>query len=175
MIGEIEVRESLPADIASIEALYLDAFPDENLLPLVRALLGEESTALSLVAMADKTLVGHVVFTPCSIAGSPGEVVLLGPLAVASDRQGRGIGSALVREGFKHLKSVGATQAQVLGDPAYYRRFGFEPDDGVTPPYPLPEEWRGAWQSIRLRDDKPPLHGSLCVPQPWRQAALWSP
>ncbi|MHA1189117.1 MAG: GNAT family N-acetyltransferase, partial [Alphaproteobacteria bacterium] len=63
----------------------------------------------------------------------------------------------------------------VLGDPAYYRRLGFESEDSVKPPYPLPEEWRGAWQSLGLGAGKPPLRGKLSVPQPWRQRALWAP
>lgn len=175
MIDEAEIRESLPTDIAAIEKLYPDAFPDEDLLPVVRELLREGSTVLSLVGITDQTLVGHVVFTICSIAGRTDKVALLGPLAVAPNWQRRGIGGALIREGFQRLKSDGVSQVYVLGDPAYYGRFGFEPDSGVTPPYPLPEEWNRAWQSISLRGDEPPLNGKLSVPQPWLQPALWAP
>jgi putative acetyltransferase len=174
MIEEIEIHESRPSDIASIEKIYPDAFPDEDLLPLVRELLEEESIVLSLVGIADQTLVGHVIFTMCTIAGRTGMVALLGPLVVAPDRQRRGIGSALIHEGFRRLKSVGVAQVLVLGDPAYYGRFGFETDDGVIPPYALPEEWHGAWQSIRLRGDETPLYGKLLVPRPWQQQALWT-
>jgi len=175
MSKEIEVRESLPTDISLIERLYPDAFPDEDLLPLVQELLREEQDVLSLVAVLDRTLAGHVIFTMCGIAARPDEVALLGPLAVAPKMQRRGIGSALVREGLQRLKTEGALQVQVLGDPAYYGRFGFEPDDGVIPPYPLPKEWLTAWQSIGLRDGKPALRGTLSVPPPWRQPALWAP
>ncbi len=175
MIEEIEIRESLPSDIASIEKLYPDAFPDEDLLPLVRELLREEPIVLSLVGIVARALVGHVIFTTCSIAGRTDNVALLGPLAVALAYQRQGIGNSLVREGLQRLENAGMTQVYVLGDPAYYERVGFEPEAGVTPPYPLPEEWRSAWQSVSLQNAEQPPHGKLYVPQPWLQPALWSP
>jgi putative acetyltransferase len=175
MIGSIEIRESLPNDVTAIETLYPDAFPDEDLLPLVRELLREGSSVVSLVGIADKTLVGHVVFTTCSIVGDSDKVALLGPLAVAPNWQRQGIGNAIVRAGLRRVENAGTNQVYVLGDPAYYGRFGFKPDDSVTPPYPLPDEWRGAWQSLSLHGNKPPLCGKLSVPQPWRRQALWAP
>lgn len=175
MTDRIEIRESQPDDLAAIEKLYPDAFPDEDLLPLVRELLREDAIVLSLVGMADEALVGHVIFTDCSLAGRPDKAALLGPLAVASVRQRQGVGSAIVRAGLQRLEDAGTKHVYVLGDPAYYGRFGFEPEDGVAPPYPLPEEWQGAWQSLSLGADKPSLHGELSVPHPWRQPALWAP
>ncbi len=175
MIEKIDIRESLADDVAAIEALYPKAFPDEDLLPLVRSLLEEESLVLSLVGMAGEVLAGHVLFTTCGLAGKTASVALLGPIAVAPDRQRRGIGGALVRAGLQRLNNAGTQRVCVLGDPAYYGRFGFAPDDRIAPPYPLPEEWRGAWQSLSLRTGEPPLQGQLSVPQPWRQPALWAP
>ncbi len=175
MTDTIEIRESVPNDAALIGGLYPEAFPDEDLLPLVRELLSEAPIVLSLVGMADTALVGHAIFTTCGIAGRPDKVVLLGPLAVAPSWQRQGIGSALVRSGLQRVGTAGASQVYVLGDPAYYRRFGFEPDPGVAPPYPLPEEWLGAWQSLSLRGNKSRPRGKLSVPEPWRQEALWAP
>ena len=175
MIEEIEIRESLPGDLASIETLYPDAFPDEDLLPLVRELLREDTIVLSLVGIVDRALVGHVAFTACSLAGRSDKVALLAPLAVASAWQRRGVGSALVHEGLLRLEDAGVIHVYVLGDPAYYERFGFAPEADIAPPYPLPKEWRGAWQSVGLRHAEQPLHGRLSVPQPWRQPALWAP
>ena len=174
MIERIEIRKSLPNEVTSIDKLYADAFPDEDLLPLVGELLGEGSSIVSLVGTSDKVLVGHVIFTPCGIVGGTDKVALLGPLAVAPAWQGQGIGNAIVRAGLRRMAIAGTNQVYVLGDPAYYQRFGFEPDDNVKPPYPLPEEWRGAWQSLSLCRNKAPLHGKLSVPQPCSRQALWA-
>ena len=66
-------------------------------------------------------------------------------------------------------------QVYVLGDPAYYQRFGLAADHRVAPPYPLPEAWQEAWQSLGLQGDEPSPAGELSVPQRWRQPALWGP
>lgn len=175
MIQNLDIRDSLQSDLASIEKLYPDAFPDEDLLPVVRELLEEESNVLSLVAIVDRALVGHVIFTTCGVAERTEMVSMLAPLAVAPAVQKRGVGSALVYEGLRQVKEAGAIAVYVLGDPTYYGRFGFEAEADVTPPYDLPEEWRGAWQSISLTTTAQALRGMLDVPQPWRQPALWLP
>jgi len=66
-LENIEIRESRPDDLAAIEALYPDAFPDEDLLPLVKDLLQETPPVLSLVSTIDAVLVGHVIFTWCHV------------------------------------------------------------------------------------------------------------
>jgi putative acetyltransferase len=165
----------VPGDLISIEVLYPDAFPDEDLLPLVRDLLQDARVALSLVGIIGSSLVGHVIFTTCGVAGSSDKAALLGPLAVTSAWQRQGIGSAIIRAGLQQLENASVTQVYVLGDPAFYGRFGFVPETRVAPPYLLPAEWRGAWQSTSLGSVKPPLRGKLSVPQPWLQPALWAP
>lgn len=175
MSPETEIRENRPGDWAALETLYPAAFPDEDLLPLVKDLLLETSGVLSLVAIIDTSLAGHVIFTTCGIAGTTEALALLGPLAVSPARQRQGIGSALVRTGLRRLEKTGVTQVCVLGDPGWYGRFGFVPETGVTPPCPLPQEWRGAWQSIRFPGSEPPHPGRLTVPPPWQQPALWGP
>jgi putative acetyltransferase len=175
MTDKFEIRESVPRDLASIEELYPRAFPVEDLLPLVRELLREEQTVLSLVGIAERDPVGHGMFTLCGIAGSGGKAALLGPLAVDPAWQGQGLGKALVQTGLRLLEDAGTQQIFVLGDPAFYGRFGFKRDDGVAPPYALPEMWLDAWQSIRLESSGPALRGKLSVPQAWRRQALWAP
>jgi putative acetyltransferase len=169
------LRESVRGDLAAIEVLYPDAFPDEDLLPLVRELLQETTLTLSLLGVIGPSVVGHVIFTKCGITGSNDKVALLGPLAVASAWQKQGIGSELVRVGLHRLEKAGVPHICVLGDPAYYGRFGFEPETSIAPPYPLPEEWRDAWQSMSLDSAEPPRRCKLSVPQPWLQPALWAP
>jgi len=172
---KIKIRQSLDTDMPAIERLYPAAFPDEDLLPLVRHLLMHEPGISSLVAEAGQTLAGHILFTLCGISGSDIQAALLAPLAVAPGHQRQGIGTALIREGLQQLRSAGVDQVFVLGDPAYYGRSGFEPETGVAPPYPLPEQWRQAWQSLRLGSALPPTQGELLLPEAWMQPALWGP
>ncbi len=170
-----EIRDSTPEDVVALADVYADAFPHEELVPLVVALLEMKEDVVSLVACIDRALVGHILMTMCGIEGRSERVALLAPLGVVSAWQKRGVGSALVAEGLRRVKASGATQVHVLGDPAYYGRFGFRADAGVAAPYPLPPEWYPAWQSLSLRDGAPALTGKLLVPGPWRQPALWSP
>lgn len=171
----IGLRDGAPTDLAALERLYPAAFPTEDLLPLVRDLLADRRDVLSLVAFHDQALVGHVAFTFCHLAGRREKIALLAPLAVAPAWQKRGIGSALVRAGLQRLGALDVAMALVLGDPAYYSRFGFRAGHGVLPPYPLPVEWRTAWQALDLRDRGADLQGELVVPEPWRRPALWAP
>jgi len=173
--GEIDIRESGASDRGAIEALYPEVFPREDLLPLVRALLDEGTAVLSLVAIVENAIAGHGVFTRCRVEGSDALVALLGPVAVLPGLQKRGISSALIGDGLTRLDSESVTSVFVLGDPAYYRRFGFQQERHVAPPFALPEEWRDAWQSAGLGGGHSIVDGKLTVPQPWRDPALWGP
>ncbi len=167
------IRDASAADRGAVRALYADAFPDEDLSALVLALMDDPGTALSLVAEAGGVTIGHIAFSTCRIGPEGRPVALLGPLAVAPARQRRGVGSALVREGLGRLRGRPHHAVFVLGDPTYYARFGFAPQDHVAAPYPLPEAWRAAWQALSLSDEALP-EGVLHVSPPWRDAAYWS-
>ncbi len=173
MSSNLTFRQSRPEDIAALDQLYPAAFPDEDLLPLVREFLAMETGVLSLVAIADSVLAGHVIFTACSIDGEA-KVALLGPLCAAPARQRQGVGTALVREALQRLRRDGTLHVLVLGDPAYYSRFGFSADHGVKTPFPIPEKWLGAWRCLTLKDGLKSPVGELVVPAPWRKPALWA-
>ena len=175
MLDKLEIRESVQGDSAAIESLYPEAFPDEDLLPLVRDLLQEAAIAVSLVGTIDLQIVGHAIFTKCGVAGSTVKAALLGPLAVAPAWQRRGIGSAIVRAGLRRLEDAEVELVCVLGDPAYYGRLGFVPETVVKPPFSLPVEWIGAWQSQNLGDTTMRRAGKLSVPPQWLDPALWAP
>lgn len=175
MSDQLEIRESVQADAGGIESLYLQAFPQENLLPLVRDLLQDAEIAMSLVGTIGLQIVGQVIFTKCGVELRDVKAALLGPLAVLPARQRCGIGSALVRAGLQRLTDEGVALVCVLGDPAYYSRLGFMPETCVEPPYRLPTEWCGAWQSRYLNDTRVPCAGRLAVPPQWLQPALWAP
>lgn len=169
------IRPAAPGDLQALSALYPAAFPDEDLVPLLRGLIGLGRQVTGLAATEAATVIGHVAVTPGRVAGAPGGVALLGPLAVAPDCQGRGIGSSLVRTAIAAARRRGAVRMLVLGDSGYYGRFGFRPERRVRPPYPLPREWQGAWQGLALRSVAPAPWGPIALPRIWQRRALWAP
>ena len=175
MSVEPVIRESKREDSTAIESLYRIAFPDEDLVSLVRDLVNVPDVALSLVATVDMQIVAHVIFTKCGVAGNTANVALLAPLAVDPAWQRQGIGSAIVRAGLRQLEDAGVSLVCVLGDPNYYGRLGFAPETLIEPPYSLPPEWHGAWQSIISGGATEHPAGVLSVPPEWRKRALWAP
>ena len=170
-----EIRGSDSGDTDAIVSMYALAFPDEDLVPIVRDLLADPDVAMSLVAIIDGQIVGHAIFTTCAVEGTNLDASLLGPLAVTPVFQRQGVGSAIVNAGLQRLGDIGVDAVFVLGDPAYYSRLGFVPDSQVQPPYPLPAEWYSAWQSLYLGDATPARTGKLAVPSQWLDPALWAP
>lgn len=137
----VAIRPATETD--DLAGLYAAVLPQEDLVPLVRALAGR-TDGLSLVVLAGDDLAGHVAFTRCRVLGPAEHVALLGPQAVAPARQRQGIGGALLRDGLRRLAAEGVARVLVLGDPAHHGRFGFRPDAAAAPPCPLPEAWRMA-------------------------------
>jgi putative acetyltransferase len=174
-LEKLEIRESVPGESGAIESLYPEAFPDEDLLPLVRDLLPDTTVATSLVGVIGSQITGHAIFTKCGVVGTDMHAALLGPLAVAPSWQRQGIGSAIVRAGLKRLEETDVSLVLVLGDPAYYKHLGFLPESMIEPPYRLPPEWEGAWQSQSLGETRAAFAGKLSVPRQWLQPALWLP
>ncbi len=131
------IRPETPADAAAIRRVTDMAFAGASHASgtegaIVDALRAEGTLALSLVAEAGGAVVGHVAFSPVAIAGADVGWLGLGPLSVVPARQRAGFGSALVRDGLARLRAAGARGCVVLGEPGYYRRFGFEPDADLT-------------------------------------------
>ena len=174
METELAIRESVAPDRVAIESLYPKAFPDENLLPLVREQLRDADCTISLVAVVDSTVVGNIIFTKCGVSGCNVEGALLAPLAVDPIHQKQGVGSALIQAGLRRLREEAFSMVFVLGDPAYYGRFGFKPESSIGTPYPIPPEWSAAWQSQWLVDAAENPGGKLSLPRFWLDPALWS-
>lgn len=124
----LEVREQRAGEAAAIRSVHLAAFPLATEADLVEQLRGDGDAVISLVAVANGKVVGHVLFSRMSVeADGRGLVGLgLGPVAVVPDRQRTGIGSALIETGIAKAQSTGAQIIFVLGEPAYYGRFGFD-------------------------------------------------
>jgi putative acetyltransferase len=117
------VRAETPSDIAAIRATEEAAFRRLGEARLVDELRSAGDATLSLVAVEDERVVGHVMF---SRTEAPFRALGLGPVAVVPDRQHEGIGRRLIREGLARAQADGWQGVFVLGDPAYYRRFGFD-------------------------------------------------
>lgn len=125
---ELVVREEIVADHARVDSIVEAAFERPQEAALVRALRESATPQLSLVAVLDGEVVGHVFFSPVTIEGASSSLPVggLAPLAVDPSVQRRGAGSALVRAGLEACDALGWQAVFLLGDPAYYSRFGFE-------------------------------------------------
>ncbi|HEX5135618.1 MAG TPA: N-acetyltransferase [Planctomycetota bacterium] len=125
MASSAVIRPERPPDVAAVREIHRLAFPADAEARLVDALRAGGHALVSLVADRKGEVLGHVLFSRV-ILEPPGPVGAgLAPLAVHPSWQRRGIGGALVREGLSACAAVGVAFVVVLGDPAYYGRFGF--------------------------------------------------
>lgn len=133
----VTIRAEQPGDEAAIAALIATAFANAEHssgteAAIVDGLRAADALTVSLVALSNGEIVGHVAFSPVTIDEADHGWFGLGPVAVSPDRQRHGIGDALVRQGLDQLRARGANGCVVLGDPAYYVRFGFTADPRLT-------------------------------------------
>lgn len=137
------LRNEQPGDADAIRNLTAAAFATAphasgTEAVIVDALRETGALHLSLVAEEDGVVIGHAAFSPVLIGGRDCGWFGLGPVSAAPARQRSGIGAALIRRGLAHLRAEAAAGCVVLGDPGYYRRFGFAPG-GLRYPGPPPE------------------------------------
>lgn len=157
----VELRTEQPADHAAVRDLHLRAFGGPVVPGLVDDLRAIE--CLSLVAEDSDEVVGHVMFTR-SLLDAPRrlvEVQVLSPLGVRPDRQGEGIGSALVRRGLELLAERSVPIVFLEGSPVYYARFGFTAGGELgfrKPSLRIPD---AAFQAVRLPAYEPWMTGTL--------------
>jgi len=123
------IRNEQPQDIVAIHDVNEKAFEETLEARLIDLLRANDAVTLSLVAVVDDQIVGHILFTPVRLETGDRHLdgVGLGPMAVSPDFQRRGIGSKLVSEGLLKLRELGVSFVVVVGHPEYYPRFGFVP------------------------------------------------
>lgn len=150
----VEIRKSIESDKTEIAKIHRAAFGEEKgsvIADLAIGLLADKTAMplLSLVAVDQNRLIGHVIYTKVSIAEAEESVSaqILAPLAVLPDAQRTGVGTRLIKEGLEQLRALGVELVFVLGHPDYYPRCGFTPagELGFEAPYPIPEEHAAAW------------------------------
>lgn len=151
------IRLAAPAELTTICALHREAFgiaEGDTIAELVDHLAHDPNAtpSTSLVAEVDGTIVGHILFTAVHISPHAVRAQILAPLAVKPAHHRHGIGSALVRAGLAHITAQQCDLVFVLGDPAYYNRFGFIPatPHGLIAPYPISHA--DAWMAQALHD-----------------------
>ncbi len=138
------IRNEQSQDIEAISRLTEAAFRNEEYSShtehfIVNALRRTGQLSISLVAAEHDEILGHVAISPVSISSGVTGWYGLGPISVRPDRQGKGIGSALMKAALQQLRQQGAAGCVVLGDPAYYGRFGFKAHPGLELPDVPPE------------------------------------
>jgi putative acetyltransferase len=194
----VTIQVATPSALPALCNLYPNAFPKENLLPLIHDLQGVgPPSVLSLIAInaGETQIVGSIFFTFCTVVDDNNDdtkyesavsttqrrqpVALLGPLCVHPSHQNQGIGSALIKNGVERMQQQAQLKALlilVLGSPKYYSRFGFQRETNIITPYPLRSESASAWQSMDLNEleGKKKVRGRLAVPSPWQHENLWS-
>jgi putative acetyltransferase len=141
----LRIRDGATLDVPLITALTEAAFLNaphtahtEHF--IVNALRRAGQLTLSLVAERDGVVVGHVAVSPVSVSDGATGWYGLGPISVLPALQGQGIGAALMHAALQALRARGAAGCLLVGDPAYYTRFGFRPVPGLV--YPgIPSEY----------------------------------
>ncbi len=156
----MEIRPETPPDASAISKVIDQAFAgakhsDGTEAAIVERLRDTCQLTLSLVAVEAGEIVGHVAYSPIVMTDGAMRWFGLGPVAVRPGHQNVGIGRALIEQGLDRLRTAGANGCVVLGDPAYYRRFGFIADPRLRFPGPPPEYF----QALAFRGDIP--HGEV--------------
>lgn len=154
---DFRIRTELPNDVAAVESVTIAAFAlaahaDGNEYRIVTELRRVGALAVSLVAEDGKGIViGHVAVSRVTIADGARDWYGLGPLSVVPVYQGHGIGGALVKAALGALRRMDAAGCVLVGDPAFYARFGFRNEPALVHPG-LPAEY---FQAIALAGTVP--------------------
>ena len=156
----ITIRAETAVDAPAIDAVTVAAFLNASHTShteqfIVAALRKAGLLTISLVADAEGVVIGHAAVSPVSISDGASRWFGLGPISVAPEHQGRGVGSRLVHEALRVLRENGAAGCVVLGEPEYYGRFGFHADPSLV----LPDVPPQYFQAISLGSSRP--HGTV--------------
>jgi putative acetyltransferase len=167
MIVQIRSENSLDHD--SIRRVNRLAFGGAMEATLVDALRVGGHVTVSLVAVSQGDVVGHILFSPVTIEMTDGrtEVLSLAPMSVLPEYQRTGVGTALVEAGIKACRETAYKSVVVLGHPEFYRRFGFSPV--LTQSLKSPFGDGEAWMALELVPGSlQGIAGTVVYPPPFR-------
>jgi putative acetyltransferase len=140
----MEIRHEQPGDEQAIGRVNDLAFGGSDESRIVDAARRAGHATISLIAVRDSTIVGHILFTPIDLdpARPSTRVLGLGPMAVVPGLQRQGIGTALVRAGLDECSRLGYHAIVVVGHPEFYPRFGFRParEFGLRCQFDVPDD-----------------------------------
>ena len=162
----ISIRAAQPRDREAIRLVEEHAFGQPAEAVLVDALVGNGDAVVELVAEEDGQVVGHILFSRLYVVQGRKNVpaVALAPLAVEPSFHHSGIGGALIREAHIKLKAAGEKLSVVLGDPAYYGRFGYTHDRAKG----FDSDYQGEALQALAWDDAAPETGKLVYASAFR-------
>ena len=147
------IRRETPEDAVAITNVNDAAFGQKVEGELVARLRERGALVLSLVAIEDDRIVGHIAFSPVEVETSHSrfKAIALGPMSVLPAYQRRGIGSKLVRAGIEEIRKLGHEMVFLVGHQDYYPRFGFVPakPKNFVCEFAVPNE---AWMVLELRE-----------------------
>lgn len=160
----LRLRHPTSADQTALSILLVSSFGQSNEWNLVQRLRAEGSVAEEILAEDEHGLVGHVCL---SRLDAPEGWLALGPVAVRTEDQRKGIGSELIRHALDRARQAHAQAVVVVGDPAYYHRFGFVFGGPATIHTPYPEEYTGLFP---IAPGTAKAAVSLAYPAPFAEA-----
>lgn len=125
------IRNENSTDIKAITEVTIEAFKTLQVSNqtehfIINALRSAGALTISLVAEIDEKIVGHIAFSPITISDNTTDWYGLGPVSVKPEYQKKGIGKALINKGLTLLKEKGARGCALVGEPGYYKLFGFK-------------------------------------------------
>lgn len=140
----VTIRPEGPADHAAIGVVTQAAFKnqqhsDGSEVRIIEQLRKDGDLTLSLVAESANRIVGNVAISPVTISDGSNDWYGLGPISVLPEKQGQGLGIRLMQRAIADIRAAGAKGIVLLGDPAFYSRFGFGHDPQLQYPGPPPE------------------------------------
>ena len=159
----LPLRRAGPADASAIREIHLAAFPTPAEADLVERLERDRDSILSLVAERNGRPAGHILLSRMRVSGDGRDyrALGLGPVAVLPDLQRKGLGSALIRAALAEAKEAGEELVFLVGDPAYYRRFGFAAETAA----PFASPYAGPYlMALALSDAPLPVEGRADYP-----------